>query len=164
MPLIGWGLGIGFAKYICAIDHWLALGILGYLGGKMIYESFKDEGEEEEMCDAKSPYGSLRMVTILAIATSIDALAVGITFAFLSVDIVPAVTFIGVVTFILSAIGVCIGNIFGAKYKSKAEFVGGAVLILLGIKILLEQNHPEISIEAVKCPHCTSDIPKEEAE
>lgn len=145
MPLIGFILGIQFKDYITSIDHWIAFILLSFIGINMIRESMeKDEdggivdlteaavGEEEV-----NQLGFKNMV-ILAIATSIDALAVGITFAFLQVDIIPAVSFIAIVTFVLSAIGVKIGNVFGTKYKSKAEFAGGAILILIGMKILLE--------------------------
>lgn len=145
MPLIGFILGVQFKDYITNIDHWIAFILLSFIGINMIRESMeKDEdggivdlteaavGEEEV-----NQLGFKNMI-MLAIATSIDALAVGVTFAFLQVDIIPAVSFIAIVTFILSAIGVKIGNVFGTKYKSKAEFAGGAILILMGIKILLE--------------------------
>ena len=138
MPLIGWGLGIGFAKYICAIDHWLALGILGYLGGKMIYESFKDEGEEEEMCDAKSPYGSLRMVTILAIATSIDALATGLIFVPIGNRIFSASGIIAIVSFLFTFVGCVFGVNFGKRIKFNVEAIGGIILIGIGLKIFIE--------------------------
>ena len=136
MPLIGYFLGRLFADYITAVDHWIAFVLLGFLGVNMIKESLsKDESCECEECDAGL---DVKTMFTMAVATSIDALAVGVTFAFLKVDIVPAVSFIGVVTFTLSAIGVKIGSIFGAKFKKKAEFFGGAVLVLMGIKILLE--------------------------
>lgn len=138
MPLIGWGLGIGFAKYICAIDHWLALGILGYLGSKMIYESFKDEGEEEEMCDAKSPYGSLRMVTILAIATSIDALATGLIFVPIGNRIFSAFGIIAIVSFLFTFVGCVFGVTFGKRIKFNVEAIGGIILIGIGLKIFIE--------------------------
>lgn len=134
MPLMGYFLGINFKGYITAIDHWIAFILLGFIGINMIKESFdRDECEEcgDASLDAKS-------MLILAIATSIDALAVGITFAFLDVNIVLAVSSIGIITFTLSALGVRVGHVFGSKYKSKAELTGGIVLILLGIKILLE--------------------------
>lgn len=138
MPLIGWGLGIGFAKYICAIDHWLALGILGYLGGKMIYESFKNDGEEEEMCDAKSPYGSLRMVTILAIATSIDALATGLIFVPIGNRIFSASGIIAIVSFLFTFVGCVFGVTFGKRIKFNVEAIGGIILIGIGLKIFIE--------------------------
>ena len=131
MPLIGYFLGRQFSEYIVAFDHWIAFVLLGLIGANMIKESF---GDAEE-CDCSfCPKAMLPM----AVATSIDALAVGVTFAFLNVSIVPAVSFIGVITFALSAVGVYIGHLFGAKFKSKAELVGGIVLILMGCKILLE--------------------------
>ena len=131
MPLVGYLLGIRFQSLIGAIDHWIAFLLLGFIGFGMIRES---RGEPEEVDAAFGP----RAMLPLAVATSIDALAVGITFAFLNVHLLAAVSFIGVTTFTLSAIGVKIGNVFGTKYKSKAEFAGGVILILLGFKILLE--------------------------
>ncbi len=133
MPLIGWALGSTFSRYIMSFDHWIAFGLLALIGGNMIKESLS---KYDRRRDFKAP-GPGTMF-ILAVATSIDALAVGITLAFLNVNIVPAVCFIGVVTFIMSAVGVGAGNAFGAKYEKKAVFSGGAILILLGIKILLE--------------------------
>ena len=133
MPLIGYFLGTAFEKYVTAVDHWIAFILLGAIGGNMIKEAFSG-GENE----ADGSFGFKTML-VMAIATSIDALAVGITFALLpDVNIVAAVSFIGVTTFILSAVGVKIGNVFGAKYKSKAELAGGIILIILGIKILIE--------------------------
>ena len=139
MPLVGYFLGTAFAKYVTAIDHYIALVLLCGIGFNMIKESFEKE-EEEEDCGCDS-YGFKKML-VMAVATSIDALAAGIslamdlkgnhTYAFI------AVAFIGVITFTLSAFGVKIGNIYGAKFKSKAEFAGGLILILLGVKILLE--------------------------
>lgn len=131
MPLIGYFLGRFFSDMITKFDHWIAFFLLFIIGFGMIKEAF---GEEEEL-DASM---KAKDMLLLAIATSIDALAVGVTFAFLNVNIVPAVSFIGVVTFVFSAIGVKIGSIFGTKYKSKAELAGGVVLILIGLKILLE--------------------------
>lgn len=131
MPLIGYFLGRYFQSYIVSFDHWIAFVLLTIIGINMIKESF---GEAEEVNCSFCPRAMLPM----AIATSIDALAVGVTFAFLSVQIVPAVTFIGVITFALSAVGVFIGHLFGAKFKSKAELAGGIVLILMGVRILLE--------------------------
>lgn len=133
MPLIGYFLGTAFEKYVTAVDHWIAFILLGAICGNMIKEAFSG-GENE----ADGSFGFKTML-VMAIATSIDALAVGITFALLpDVNIVAAVSFIGVTTFILSAVGVKIGNVFGAKYKSKAELAGGIILIILGIKILIE--------------------------
>ena len=131
MPLIGFLLGRQFQSYIESVDHWIAFVLLGLIGANMIKESF---GEAEEVNCSFCPKAMLPM----AVATSIDALAVGVTFAFLKVDIVPAVSFIGVITFALSAVGVYVGHLFGAKFKSKAELTGGIVLILMGCKILLE--------------------------
>lgn len=133
MPLIGYLLGISFQTMIESVDHWIAFVLLGIIGGNMVKEALSKE--EDECVDCRfSPAAMLPM----AVATSIDALAVGVSFAFLKVDIVPAVSFIGVITFVLSAIGVKVGNVFGMKYKSKAELFGGVVLILMGCKILLE--------------------------
>lgn len=132
MPLIGYTLGVRFQNAITAYDHWLAFILLAVIGGNMIKEALNPE---EDTFDASVAF---RDMTVLAVATSIDALAVGVTFAFLRVKIVPAVSFIGIITFLLSVIGVKAGNVFGSKYKSKAEFAGGLILILLGAKILLE--------------------------
>ena len=133
MPTIGYFLGVQFKNQITAIDHWIAFVLLGIIGANMIKEACSKDDEEEVKANL-----DVKTMFMLAIATSIDALAVGITFAFLSVNLVHAVTFIGITTFILSAVGVGIGNIFGTKYKAKAEITGGIILILLGIKILLE--------------------------
>lgn len=132
MPAAGYLLGATFADRIAAIDHWIAFALLALIGGNMIREA--RPGEEEGADPSLAPMTML----LLAVATSIDALAVGITFAFLRVDVLPAVTLIGVCTFLLSAVGVKVGNVFGARYKSKAELAGGVVLILIGLKILLE--------------------------
>ena len=131
MPLLGYFMGSSFAKYIENFDHWIAFVLLGIIGFNMIRES----GEKEEELNAS--FGFKAMFP-MAVATSIDALAVGISFAIMKVQIGWAVSFIGVITFTLSAIGVKIGNHFGVKYKSRAELFGGIVLILLGTKILLE--------------------------
>ncbi len=136
MPLLGYLLGVNFREYITAVDHWIAFILLGIIGGNMIKESLS---KEEEKADASV---DIKTMFLMAVATSIDALAVGITFAFLNVNIVYAVSFIGVTTFVFSAAGVGIGHIFGVKYKSKAEFAGGTILVLLGLKILIE--HLEI--------------------
>ena len=132
MPALGYLLGYQFRDKITAIDHWIAFILLGIIGANMIKEACSGDCEKED--DSLD----IRTMFLLAVATSIDALAVGITFAFLDVHIIAAVSFIGVTTFVISAIGVKIGNVFGTKYKSKAEFAGGAILILLGVKILLE--------------------------
>ena len=132
MPALGYLLGSQFESMITQIDHWIAFVLLGIIGSSMIKESREDEEEEV------SASFDVKTMLALAVATSIDALAVGVTFAFLHVNIVWAVTFIGCTTFVLSAIGVKAGNVFGMKYKSRAELVGGVILILMGIKILLE--------------------------
>ena len=133
MPAIGYFLGARFEKYITNIDHWIAFVLLLLIGGNMIREALS---KEEETANDSFSFNTM---IVLAVATSIDALAVGITFGLLpDVNIVAAVSFIGVITFILSAVGLKIGNIFGLKYKSKAEIAGGVILILIGTKILLE--------------------------
>lgn len=137
MPLIGWFLGIRFQTYITKFDHWIAFILLGIIGGKMIVEAVRGGDEAVEIDKMDAPL-NIKELFILAVATSIDALAVGITFAFLDIPIVEAVTIIGITTFVISIIGVYIGNFFGSKYKNKAEFAGGLILILLGTKILLE--------------------------
>ncbi len=134
MPLIGYFLGSGFSKYIESFDHWIAFVLLLFIGGKMIFDALHEKDDNEET-EYSLKIGELFM---LAIATSIDALAVGITFAFLEVSIFFAILIIGVTTFALSLGGVIIGNRFGAKYKNKAEIAGGVILILIGTKILLE--------------------------
>ena len=132
MPAIGYILGAQFQEAIASIDHWIAFVLLALIGGNMIHEALdNDEEEADASLDVKTMF-------LLAVATSIDALAIGVTFAFLKVSIIPAVCFIGIVTFIISFAGVKIGNVFGARYKNKAEIVGGVILILLGLKILLE--------------------------
>ena len=131
MPLAGYYLGSFFAEMITKYDHWIAFVLLLFIGGKMVKESFGDEENVDSYMDVKSMF-------ILAVATSIDALAVGVTFAFLKVSIVPAVTFIGAVTFVCSALGVKIGSLFGMRYKAKAELFGGVILVAIGVKILLE--------------------------
>lgn len=131
MPAAGYLLGTGFQAQIQKIDHWIAFILLSLIGVNMIRES-RSEAECLDGC-----FGPKAMLP-LAVATSIDALAVGVTFAFLKVQIVPAVSFIGIVTFVISCAGVLIGNRFGAKYKSKAELAGGLVLVCMGVKILVE--------------------------
>lgn len=132
MPVVGYLLGVGFEEKIASIDHWIAFGLLSIIGINMIREALskKEEGQDDNV--------DFKTMIVLAVATSIDALAVGVTFAFLKVNILFAVFIIGVVTFIISICGVKIGNVFGDKYESKAEITGGIILILLGIKILLE--------------------------
>lgn len=133
MPLIGYLLGYSFAEAVADFDHWIAFGLLAIIGGNMIRESI-DKGEEEE---GNADFGT-RSMLLLAIATSIDALAAGVSFAFLSTSLLQSVVIIGVTTFIFSIIGLKIGNVFGNRYKKKAEFVGGAILIIIGLKILVE--------------------------
>lgn len=132
MPLLGFFLGARFQSLITRYDHWIAFILLGFIGGNMVRESFDKEQ------DALPPSFSFRAMIPLAIATSIDALAVGVTFAFLQVHILRAVLLIGATTFIFSWAGVKVGNVFGARFKARAEMFGGIVLILMGSKILLE--------------------------
>lgn len=132
MPIAGYLLGVSFASLVESFDHWIAFVLLSIIGINMIRESL--HGDE---CEIHSDF-SIHSMFMLAIATSIDALAIGVSFAFLQIDILPAASIIGITTFILSMIGLRIGNIFGCRYKSKAEFVGGVVLIIIGIKILVE--------------------------
>lgn len=135
MPLLGWLLGTQLADYISAIDHWVAFFLLLFIGGKMLLDALKGGDEDADCADVLN----LRELFILAIATSIDALAVGITFALLpDTNIALSVALIGVITFALSFLGVVIGNKFGSKYEKKAELAGGIILVLIGVKILLE--------------------------
>ena len=131
MPVLGWLLGYRFEAMITSVDHWIAFLLLGLIGGNMIRESYSEDEEQNDDFSVKT-------MLLLAVATSIDALAVGITFAFLSVRILPAAGTIGVTTFLLSAAGAYIGRAFGARWKSGAERAGGVILILIGVKILLE--------------------------
>ena len=133
MPLLGYFLGSRFAGSIERFDHWIAFLLLAFIGCNMIRES-REEAEEEKAFTGVN----LKELFLLSVATSIDALAVGVTFAFLQVKITPAVTIIGCTTFVLSLAGVYVGNVFGARYKSRAELTGGVILILIGLKILLE--------------------------
>ncbi len=135
MPLVGYFLGVSFASLVQNIDHWIAFILLGIIGVNMIREA---TAKEECECEKATSDFSSRKMLLLAIATSIDALAVGVSFAFLGVNIWQAVVMIGVITMILSMIGLRIGNIFGCRYKSKAELFGGCVLLLMGCKILIE--------------------------
>ncbi|MCI8291134.1 MAG: manganese efflux pump [Clostridia bacterium] len=132
MPIIGYFLGTTFESFLTSVDHWIAFVLLVFIGGKMIKDAFDKKTEE---C---SDDISFKIMLVLAIATSIDALAVGITFAFLNVNLIFAITLIGITSFVLSFFGAKIGNRFGSKYEKKAEFIGGFILILLGLKILLE--------------------------
>jgi len=132
MPLIGYLLGSQFEQFITKFDHWIAFVLLCLIGAGMIKEALSKE--EEEASDSTD----IKTMFLLAIATSIDALAVGVTFAFLQVNITAAISFIGCITFLLSVIGVKIGNVFGLRYKAKSELAGGIILICMGLKILLE--------------------------
>ncbi len=138
MPLLGFLLGVRFKVYITSVDHWIAFILLGIIGVNMVREAL---GQEEEAGrdgqDEKTAFSAKAMFP-LAVATSIDALAVGVTFAFLEVEILPAISFIGIVTFVFSVLGVRIGNLFGIRFKSRAELAGGVILIGMGLKILLE--------------------------
>ena len=145
MPVIGWLLGARFEHVIASFDHWVAFCLLAIIGISMIQEAFSKAEELSDMiqeafskAEELSDDLGVRTMVMLAVATSIDALAVGITFAFLQVKILPAAGLIGVTTFLLSALGVYIGRLFGLRYKAKAEFAGGVILILIGLKILLE--------------------------
>lgn len=134
MPVIGYYLGVSFADFVTSVDHWIAFVLLGIIGGNMIKESFDKEPENV------APDYSFKTMLLLAIATSIDALAIGVSFAFLKVNIWPAVILIGITTGMFSAAGVYIGKFFGSRYKSKAEFTGGFILIAMGLKIFLEHT------------------------
>ena len=138
MPLIGYLLGNIFAKYVMQFSHWIAFVLLAFIGIKMIIDAIK-ERNEKDIAEEKDKPISFKEITLLAIATSIDALAVGVTFSFYEdINIVLAIVIIGVITLIISAIGVLIGNIFGSRYRFIASLIGGIILVLLGIKILLE--------------------------
>ena len=133
MPMAGYFLGSQFADYITAYDHWIAFVLLAAIGANMVREALT--GGDDDGANASLAFGAM---LVLAVATSIDALAVGVSFAFLGVNIFAAAAFIGVTTFIFSAVGVKIGSVFGSRYEKKAELAGGVILILLGVKILLE--------------------------
>lgn len=132
MPMLGYFLGSRFSAYITAVDHWIAFGLLVIIGGNMVREACS---QEEEQADESIAVGTM---LVLAVATSIDALAVGITLAFLQVDIFSAASYIGIATFCLSVLGVKVGNLFGCRWRARAELAGGIILILLGTRILLE--------------------------
>ena len=140
MPLVGWLVGSTFAKKIAAFDHWIAFVLLALIGGNMVIDAIKEWNQEDNVEIIDSPI-DFKELTLLAIATSIDALACGVTFSFYeNFNIIKAISIIGVTTFVISAGGVYVGNIFGDKYKAKAQLVGGIILIFLGIKILLEHT------------------------
>ena len=136
MPLLGYLLGTQFEQFVTSVDHWIAFVLLVFIGGKMIVEAVRDPDVEE--IGKKDPPLDHKEMFLLAVATSIDALAVGITFAFLDTPIIEAITIIGLTTFFLSILGVVVGNFFGTRYKKKAEIVGGIILVAIGVKILLE--------------------------
>lgn len=137
MPVIGYVLGNQFESYIESVDHWIAFGLLLFIGGKMIWDIFAEE-KEGDCCHRQEMSLEIKEIVLLAVATSIDALAVGISFAFLHVDIVASAMTIGGITFAVSSAGVVIGNRFGSRYKNKAAMAGGLILIFTGFKILLE--------------------------
>ena len=136
MPVLGWLLGSTFANKIKMVDHWIAFLLLGYIGVKMISDGIK-EWKEETKVEEMDPPLDLKELLILAVATSIDALAVGITFSFLEVAIATAAAVIGIITFVISAGGVYVGNIFGERYKTKSQITGGVILVILGLRILI---------------------------
>ena len=136
MPLVGYYLGYSFADFVTSVDHWIAFLLLGIIGGNMLKESFH---KDDCHCDLEPDF-SFRTMLGLAVATSIDALAIGVSFAFLKVNIWQAVLFIGFTTALFSGVGVYIGSIFGNRYKSKAEFAGGFILMVMGLKILLDHT------------------------
>jgi len=150
MPVVGYIVASQFAEHVIQYNHWVVFGLLSFLGAKMIWGSFKKEKCSDRRClatpctDRKCP-NSLQESTLkpikmipLAIATSIDAMAVGVSFAFLYVSIIPAVSLIGIITLIISMLGIKIGNVFGARFKSKAELAGGIILMAMGLWVLLE--------------------------
>lgn len=138
MPTIGWLVGTAFADRVAALDHWIAFILLAYIGGKMLFEVFTGQEDESSAVDAKDPPLDLKELFMLAVATSIDALAVGVTFAFSGTPILPAICIIGITTFSISIGGVFMGNQFGTRYEKKATIAGGVILILIGLKILIE--------------------------
>lgn len=137
MPFLGWLVGTAFADHVAALDHWIAFVLLAYIGGKMIFEALQEGSKTEEAAQSDPPL-DLKELLLLAIATSIDALAVGVTFAFSGNPILPSIAIIGVTTFVISVGGVFVGNQFGTRYEKKATLAGGVILVLIGLKILLE--------------------------
>lgn len=140
MPVIGYYLGSSFSQYINAYDHWIAFALLVFIGINMIRESREAQDDSCPLNEPKEDPLEIKNMLMLSIATSIDALAVGLTFAFLQVDLYPAVSLIGIVTLIISMCGVKIGSVFGTRYKSRAELAGGIILICIGCKIVLEHT------------------------
>lgn len=141
MPVIGWVLGIGFKDYITSLDHWIALILLSILGGKMIYEAVKSKGKEDKEEEKCVQAIDNKQIILLAIATSIDALAVGISFAFLDTSIIMASSIIAIITFFICSMGVTIGKKFGDLVSSKAEIIGGVILIVIGVRIFIEHTN-----------------------
>ncbi|MCU6763772.1 putative sporulation protein YtaF [uncultured Roseburia sp.] len=139
MPFAGWLLGKQFQSYIESVDHWIAFALLVCLGAKAVLEAVRDH--DDGCAEKQESVLNVKELFLLAIATSIDALAVGVTFAFLQVSILPAASIIGLVTFVICIFGVFIGNLFGSRFQKKAEIAGGAILIIIGLKILLEHLH-----------------------
>ncbi len=135
MPFLGWILGLGLQGLIAAYDHWIAFGLLSFIGGKFLVDALKASCEEGDACAVAL---DIKGLFVLAIATSIDALAVGVTLAFLQVNVAAACSLIGITTFLISLGGVVVGNYFGARFQRKAQIAGGVILILIGVKILLE--------------------------
>ena len=135
MPLIGYQLGTSFADAVAEFDHWIAFALLAIIGGNMIKEAVGNDDDEESNADF-----SIKALFVLAVATSIDALAAGVSFAFLKTDIISSIIIIGITTFLFSIVGFKIGNIFGNRYKKRAELVGGVILITIGLKILIEHT------------------------
>ena len=135
MPLLGWVLGEQFAHFVTTFAHWIAFALLAFISGKMLWEAFHEDHEHEDEDDGRT---DLKELVMLAIATSIDAFAVGVTFAFLDVAIVPSVTLIGITTFVISFAGVAIGHQFGRRWEKPSTIAGGIVLVLIGVKVLLE--------------------------
>ena len=137
MPALGWALGTQFAGFVTSVSLWIAFALLAFIGGKMLWDVFHDAESGEEVAGSSFKL-DVKELFLLAVATSIDALAVGITFAFLQVDIVSSVSIIGITTFVLSLVGVAAGHAFGSRYERPAQVVGGVVLIGIGVKILIE--------------------------
>ena len=138
MPLLGWLLGKQFEQYIKGVDHWIAFALLTIIGGKMIFDAIHEKNEDAQHCSCSEQRLDIRQLCLMAVATSIDALAVGVSFALYDVNVLQASLTIGLITFALCLAGVAIGNRFGTRYQTKAAVFGGAVLILIGVKILLQ--------------------------
>lgn len=138
MPLLGWALGKSFSQAIASVDHWIAFLLLGAIGGKMVWDSFHEEASGEQSTRCAKEVLTAKLLTVQAIATSIDALIIGVSFAMLEVNVLAACTIIGVTAFVLSFIGGLLGKKIGSLFQSKAELIGGIILIGIGLKILLE--------------------------